>query len=74
MIWRPSIIEDSRRRQMPLRQLCSFVLAYFIWDKFRRFAVFAAPIRVNTESIVIVVVFLTYSGSLSSTGLAHIPI
>lgn len=57
MIWRPTYHRRIAQAADALTTAGSFVVAYFIWDKFRHLAEVAAPIRVNTDAILIVVGF-----------------
>jgi exopolysaccharide biosynthesis polyprenyl glycosylphosphotransferase len=54
MIWRPSHHRRLAQAADALTTASSFVVAYFIWNKFRSLAEVAGPIRVNTDAIFIV--------------------
>ena len=57
MLWRPAHHRRLAQAADALTTAGSFVVAYFIWNKFRSLAEVAGPIRVNTDAILIVVGF-----------------
>jgi exopolysaccharide biosynthesis polyprenyl glycosylphosphotransferase len=57
MIWRPSHHRRLAQAADALTTAGSFVVAYFLWDRFRRFAGIALPIRVNKDVILVVTGF-----------------
>jgi exopolysaccharide biosynthesis polyprenyl glycosylphosphotransferase len=57
MIWRPDYHRRLAQAADALTTAGSFVVAYFLWDKFRLFADIARPIGVSTDDIIIVIGF-----------------
>jgi exopolysaccharide biosynthesis polyprenyl glycosylphosphotransferase len=57
MIWRPNYHRRLAQAADALTTAGSFVVAYFLWDKFRRFADIARPIGVSTDDIAIIIGF-----------------